>query len=729
MLKYLNYSDSVQALRGPMSPTEKMLLSQRLIEILSRTDPVECEQELRKLKRELDMKRKNPSNGTSQTSENSPTKENPVPKRPKLLARRRRTPDGAPEASSLLPGAADDGEDSSSTSWMSPKKQSTQGPPAYLLANLLSTPGTHLASSHNDTSPGAIHCFQDEHGNWLTYTFDENSTGIARGLSTAADVKLLEFMMDNKCWETASHSSSSSRSTVILDSPAAVLHANKSGSMFSTSLDTAQAPPLVHNIRGSNMRVDNSTTTRYNRTRRNTMLTTTLASSTAQASTTGIPTTLSNLSQTASSQAGTDTDIGCGRIRFSDLSRMRPPKPKHYYRYWVLPFKFVKIRFDRLALLALLDRNLTVVENVISVVLAVLVAVLGALSLSRNLFEDMWSFIFCFVIASCQYTLLKSVQPDAASPTHGYNRVILYSRPVYFCICCSLLNALQTSIDYRLTLPPVTLYGIALLSSDLIIKAKDIVVSVLGKIQILSTVLHHQSSGFSLCGGNWTLKLLEAIDIHLYGATLKRDTCFWRMYQEPNNPSQNIMFSIYCGLLVSLSYHLSRNASDPTVLWSLIKCHLWSEDAPKKGKEDDGTELVDPLPLKLQNTVLTRLRSDAIVCVFIAVLVFAVHVSTVFTVFQPYLQTVIQIVVTIWGFLLHYIIPQMKKQLPWLCCSHPLLKAHEYGQFEALEAAKIMWFEKVQVWLWFIEKNALYPLLFLSALTTDSSIVIRTFGI
>lgn len=56
-------------------------------------------------------------------------------------------------------------EDSSSTSWMSPKKQSTQGPPAYLLAHWLSsTPGTHLASSHNDTSPGAIHCFQDEHG-------------------------------------------------------------------------------------------------------------------------------------------------------------------------------------------------------------------------------------------------------------------------------------------------------------------------------------------------------------------------------------------------------------------------------------------------------------------------------------------------------------------------------------------------------------------------------------
>ncbi|KAF8770827.1 Pecanex-like protein 1 like protein [Argiope bruennichi] len=673
--------NSKQALQGPMSPTEKMLLSQRLIEILSRTDPAECEQELRKLKRELDMKRKNPSNGATQASENSPTKEIPVPKRPKLLARRRRTPDGVPETSSLLPGATDDGEDS-----------------------LVQFDVTKRSR------------------NWLTYTFDENSTGIAKGLSTAADVKLLEFMMDNK-WETVSHSSSSSRSTVILDSPAAVLHANKSGSMFSSSIDAAQAPPLVHAIRGSNLRMDSSGT-RYNRNRRNTMLTSTITTSATQASTTGIPATLSNLSQTASSQAGTDTDVGCGRIRFSDLSRMRPPKPKHYYRYWVLPCKFVKIRFDRLALLALLDRNLTVLENAISVILAVLVAVLGALSLSRNLFEDMWSFIFCFIIASCQYTLLKSVQPDAASPTHGYNRVILYSRPVYFCLCCLILNVLQTSIDYNVTLPPVTLYGIALLSTDLIIKAKDIVVIfVLFFPVIFSLGLLPQVNTF-------LMYLIEQIDIHLFGGTA----------------TTSLTSAFYCLIrsiaTIALLYGIRReqhkvqqttrkkNVEDGNISsGSLIKCHLWSEDAPKKGKEDDGTELVDPLPLKLQNTVLTRLRSDAIVCVFIAVLVFAIHVSTVFTVFQPYLQTVIQIAVTIWGFLLHYIIPQMKKQLPWLCCSHPILKAHEYGQFEALEAAKVMWFEKVQVWLWFIEKNALYPLLFLSALTTDSSYIIKNFGI
>lgn len=30
-----------------------------------------------------------------------------------------------------------------------------------------------------------------------------------------------------------------------------------------------------------------------------------------------------------------------------------------------------------------------------------------------------------------------------------------------------------------------------------------------------------------------------------------------------------VLFSIFCGLIVALSYHLSRQSSDPTVLWSV----------------------------------------------------------------------------------------------------------------------------------------------------------------
>ncbi|KAK3580386.1 hypothetical protein CHS0354_001504, partial [Potamilus streckersoni] len=37
----------------------------------------------------------------------------------------------------------------------------------------------HVAVSHDDTTDGATHWFQDEKGNWYSYTFGENSAGIA----------------------------------------------------------------------------------------------------------------------------------------------------------------------------------------------------------------------------------------------------------------------------------------------------------------------------------------------------------------------------------------------------------------------------------------------------------------------------------------------------------------------------------------------------------------------
>lgn len=730
--------------------SDQWLLGHRLLEILSKNDTEECELELQKLKKEVDMKRKMPSEtSVGQISvninENSPTKEAPVSKRRKLLARRRRTPDGAPEMLSLLSGITnkDDGEDSSSASWMSPKKQFHSGPPPHLLAGLLTTPGTHLASSHNDTTTGAVHCFQDEHGNWLTYTFDENSTGVAKGLSSATDAKLLEFMMDNK-WETASHSSSSSGSTVILDSPAVVLHAPKLQNSF-TGLEFP--PPSSSNalpsVPGSN---SVSGPRGIPRTPLQLFAESLLGRATQSVTNATInmgggPTT-SNLSQPASSQGGTDTELASScRIRFAE-NRQHCSKPKIYYKFWIMPFKYVKIRFDRLALLALLDRNLTLTENILSVVLAVLVAVLGAICLSWDIFQDIWSFVFCFIIASCQYTLLKSVQPDAASPTHGYNRLVLYSRPVYFCLCCFLLIVLQVCLEIKEPYSSLHLYGIVFTSREVLEWVRDILITFTLFFPIIFSL------GLLPQVNTFLIYFLEQIDMHLFGGTasvglISAVYCVIRscsavifLYgfaysalKENNNPSQHLMFSIYCGLLISLCYHLSRSSSDPSVLWSLLKRHLWSEETSDKNKKEDGTELIDPLPQKLRNTVKTRLRSDIIICVLISILSFAVHVSTVFIALQPYLEVIVYLLAVIIGFTLHYFLPQLRKQLPWLCFAHPILKAYEYPQFEVREAAKIMWFEKAEIWLWFIEKNVIYPLIFLSALTTDSVKIVNNFGL
>lgn len=63
-------------------------------------------------------------------------------------------------------------------------------------------------------------------------------------------------------------------------------------------------------------------------------------------------------------------------------------------------------------------RNRHIIENMLATLLAVVVAILGLLLLQKGFFLDIWTLWFCVVIATAQYSLINSVQPDAASPTH-----------------------------------------------------------------------------------------------------------------------------------------------------------------------------------------------------------------------------------------------------------------------------------------------------------------------
>ena len=127
-----------------------------------------------------------------------------------------------------------------------------------------------------------------------------------------------------------------------------------------------------------------------------------------------------------------------------------PPVPKirKFYRFDLFPWlkqrqTALKITFDRLLLQSVLDRSISPVENIASVILSILVAIFAALVLNEGYYRDLLIFLFCTVTAGCQYSLLKSVQPDSASPTHGFNRVIVYSRAIYFIICCALALSLD----------------------------------------------------------------------------------------------------------------------------------------------------------------------------------------------------------------------------------------------------------------------------------------------
>ncbi|XP_042729454.1 pecanex-like protein 1 isoform X7 [Lagopus leucura] len=407
-------------------------------------------------------------------------------------------------------------------------------------------------------------------------------------------------------------------------------------------------------------------------------------------------------------------------------------KVKQYYRFWILPKLWISINFDRLTLLALFDRNREILENVLAVILAILVAFLGSVLLIEGFFKDIWVFQFCLVIASCQYSLLKSVQPDSSSPRHGHNRIIAYSRPVYFCLCCGLIWLLDYG-SRNISTTRFKLYGMAFTNPLLLLSARDLVivftlcfpiVFFIGLLPQVNTFVMYlcEQLDIHVFGGNATTSLLAALYsfiCSIVAVALLYGLCYGALKDSWDGQHIPVLFSIFCGLLVAMSYHLSRQSSDPSVLFSLVQSKFFpnSED---KNPEDPLSEVKDPLPEKLRNSVSERLQSDLIVCIVIGVLYFAIHVSTVFTVLQPILSYVLYALVGTVGFVTHYVLPQLRKQLPWHCFSHPLLKTKEYYQFEVRNAAHVMWFEKLHIWLLFIEKNIIYPLIVLNELSSSA---------
>uniref|UniRef100_A0A8C5NCQ7 Pecanex-like protein n=1 Tax=Gouania willdenowi TaxID=441366 RepID=A0A8C5NCQ7_GOUWI len=407
-------------------------------------------------------------------------------------------------------------------------------------------------------------------------------------------------------------------------------------------------------------------------------------------------------------------------------------KPKQYYRFWVLPGKWLRVRYDRLALLALLDRNRRVVENVIAVVLASLVAFLGFLLLLQGFFRDIWVFQFCLVIASCQYSLLKSVQPDAASPMHGHNWIIVYSRPVYFCLCCVMIWLFDLT-GRAGSLQPFSLYGVTFFSAHFLICIRDVlIVFALCFPVIFLFGLLPQVNTFVMC-------LLEQIDMHVFGGTattsplsslfslfrsvlvaaLLYGFCLGAINTPWGDAHVPVLFSVFCGLLLALSYHLSRQSSDPTILWSLVRSKLFP-DLESRTPEESLVEIKDPLPEKLCNSVKEIFHSDLVMCPLMAVITFAISASTVFIALQPALSFVLYILAGVVGFITHYLLPQLRKQLPWFCLAHPVLRSKEYSQFEVRDAAQLMWFEKLYAWLQCVEKYFIYPAVVLNSLTTEA---------
>lgn len=681
----------------------------------------------------------------------------------------------------------------------------------------------HFATSFEDTTDGAIHCFMDEYGNWMSYTFDKNTSGRPQ----AQPMTPVEKEDNPKCNQVkpseivdhppeatgegscgsfdseAGHSGENTTKTKRGDSiDQSSSNQGSNNPLLASSNNLSSVVPINTNTVNKRFYVfDGGTGCQIDQPRSPVAYATDTLLEQIEAerqSRMGFPSMHINFlmnQQRANQQAQQQESVVVAssnlipnlmpsigeenieinfRNKFSkimdEIEKANQPKPKSFYKMKLLKYWEVKVTMDRLKLMALFDRNLSFKETFISIVLAILVSILGSMVLNLGFYKDIYAFWFCFIIAGSQYSLLKSVQPDSASPVHGFNKMVVFSRPVYFCLCTAILCGVHSHLESTTPVPelvhmgrekrsivestPVTIYGFNINERTFLY----IIQEVLSKFLLFFPLAF--SLGLFPQVNTFLMYLLEQIDMHIFGGNATSSLsaavfCIVRslaaigvLYgfaysgliegKKSHHTKHNILFSIFCGILVPMSYHLSRSASDYTLIWNLIKKHLlppelyvihnpdcsaeldkgdpntFSEESKKNNSESniskqnsigssaskinfssetnickaqkrsqtssisslkfdprggdtmnstsslkvdaqnegdeknpkqDGTDKIeedmeDPLPKKLQATVNARLKNDVIVCTFLALFVFGLHCTTVFTTLRPQLNTV-----------------------------------------------------------------------------------------
>ncbi|KAK5974599.1 hypothetical protein GCK32_003176 [Trichostrongylus colubriformis] len=431
-------------------------------------------------------------------------------------------------------------------------------------------------------------------------------------------------------------------------------------------------------------------------------------------------------------------------------------KKSYYYKMKVFPKtnKSFKLKLDRLSVSALFDRNRSALSCAFDVLLACLVSFLAGLVLATGIYFDIWLFLLAFTVAGAHFSLLKSVQPDASSPIHGFNWLVSYSRPVYFCIGAVIVLVLHhfandpayDKIPWNWN--PYRLYET---SGEMILLAfRDLFATFLvmlpfaftmGWLPQVNTLAHHilEQLEMHVFGGTASLGVLSAviqIVKSLFGWALLGGLCHLAYSIDPST-TQTPAFSAFLAAAVATSYLLSRFSSNPQLFVILCRATVSPEQAPNaKGsssrlccassveqnqddriKDADELDVSDPLPGRLREAVVLRARHDVLFSAFLFLLVFALHSTSLFTATQPYFTTIIVPICTAFGIMNHYLYEQLRTHTPWKLIAKPILPSHEYTQFESPDEAKLMNFEIIHVWMLAIEKNLLYPLVAMAVLT------------
>ncbi|KAI6650492.1 Pecanex-like protein 1 [Oopsacas minuta] len=437
------------------------------------------------------------------------------------------------------------------------------------------------------------------------------------------------------------------------------------------------------------------------------------------------------------------------RIETSEIEISGPPAARRRLasnradlnRFYILPRLYIPMRLTRTQLEKYFDRDQSLIFVLYYIILSVAVSATGIAVLRIDYYHHVFVVWFCVIMASCQFSLLRTIVPDPASSVHGYNKYLAMAKAFYFSslsVVALIVNAILT-VQTNSTL---IVYGFNWLNPSLTLFIRDsLLVSLLclpaaavwGLLPQVDTFLIYFSEKIDMYvfGGTAVVSLIAgayALLRSIVTAVFFSAVSIFAFHIMAIQPDTrlNLMFSIVFAIIFTFSYLLSRSASSPSFLFDLFKNKCNINDV----EDRDDLEIQDPVPPLIRRSVRCRLVNDLVIAILLFLAIFAIAATTVFTFDKNrVISHVLRTLTILVGVLTHYVIPQLRKKHPWMLLRNPLLRSKEYSlDHEVRKDAKIMWFERVHVWLEITERFILYPLVFLEAMVNSAYPLQSTFG-
>ena len=401
----------------------------------------------------------------------------------------------------------------------------------------------------------------------------------------------------------------------------------------------------------------------------------------------------------------------------------------------------LKLQFDRLSLMAFMDVTRTIWEILFVGLIAGACAFLTGELLKQGLFVDLEFILLVFVLASAQFSLFKSVQPDPSSPVHGFNPVTPYTRPAFFILLTTFLLMAQVPLSY--TIPKFQMWNFNFPPSPGFISAVEACLKVLLlTFPILFTLgVFAQLNTATLC-------LMEQINIHIFGGSglttlaggflsIIRSMCsvavvfpFAYLAISDREGVRSVWLALFSAISVPMAFHLSRQPSDVLSLFSSIwaTCKRCLRKSKRQGVEEE-----DLVFEQIRSTLIYRMKADLLTTIVAGALVFSLQVSTILSNrgTRPHFFSALIYTEAFLGFILHYVLPEMRNNLPWRFIAFPIFKSKWTPFAATLKPPSVTVYEKIALWLTFFEKNIFLVCIVVGAInqTVQLSNLTERFGL